>query len=240
MTKKFLALTILFLVTISRCALAQQLPDSTAYNAALAYYTNISGDQSVIFNGYEYPNIRADKGSVFFMDNKSWTMATITYEGNVYKNIPVLYDSFSDVVVARRRDGQTKYILRPEKITHFQLNGHSFARIAFADVKNATKDGYYEELYTGKSSVIAKRNKTRSETIYSGEGYKVVFEDLNNIYIKKNNIYNPVKSRGDVLKLFKDKADALNKYIKSGAVSFRDGNEQAIVKLANYYDQISL
>nr|WP_294795478.1 hypothetical protein [uncultured Mucilaginibacter sp.] len=240
MTKKPLALTILFLVTISRCALAQQLPDSTAYNAALAYYTSISGDQSVVFNGYEYADLRADKGSVFFMDNKSWTMATITYEGNVYKNIPVLYDSFNDILVARRRDGQTKYVLRPEKVTRFKLDNHNFARIAFDDVKNATKEGYYEELYTGKSSVIAKRDKTRSETINVGEGYKIVFTDVNKIYIKKNNIYNPVKTRGDVLKLFKDKADALNKYIKSGAVSFRDGNEQAIVKLATYYDQISL
>jgi hypothetical protein len=240
MTKKFLALTILFLVIIFRCALAQQLPDSTAYNAALAYYTSISGDQSVIFNGYEYANVRADKGSVFFMNNNQWTMATIVYDENAYKNVPVLYDSFNDLLVARRRDGQTKYVLRPEKVTGFRLGNHNFARIAFADVKNATKDGYYEELYTGKSSVIAKRGKTRSETIYSGEGYKIIFEDADKIYIKKNNIYNPVKTRGDVLKLFKDKADALNKYIKSGAVSFRDGNEQAIVKLATYYDQIAL
>ncbi len=240
MTKKPLALTILFLVTISRCALAQQLPDSTAYNAALAYYTNISGDQSVIFNGYEYADVRADKGSVFFMDNKQWTMATIVYDGNSYKNVPVLYDSFSDLVVARRRDGLTKYVLRPEIVSRFQLGSHSFLRVAFADVKNAVKDGYYEELYNGASGVIAKRHKTRNETIAQGEGFKVVFEDANKIYIKKNNIYNPVKTRGDVLKLFKDKADALNKYIKSGAVSFRDDNEQAIVKLATYYDQIAL
>jgi hypothetical protein len=240
MTKKPLALTILFLVTFSRCALAQQLPDSTAYNTALAYYTNISGDQSVIFNGYEYAEVRADKGSVFFMDNNQWTMATIVYDGSTYKNVPVLYNSYLDVIVARRRDGQTKYVLRPEITTRFQLGDHSFLRVAFTDVKNADKDGYYEELYNGQSSVIAKRHKTRSETINSGEGYKIVFQDVNKIYIKKNNIYNPVKTRGDVLKLFKDKADALNKYIKSGAVSFRDGNEQAIVKLATYYDQIAL
>lgn len=240
MTKKPLALTILFLVTISRCALAQQLPDSTAYNTALAYYTNISGDQSVIFNGYEYAEIRADKGSVFFMDNNQWTMATVVYDGSTYKNVPVLYNSYLDVLVAMRRDGQTKYVLRPEMVTRFQLGDHNFLRVAFTDVKNADKDGYYEELYNGQSSVIVKRHKTRSETINSGEGYKIVFQDVNKIYIKKNNIYNPVKTRGDVLKLFKDKADALNKYIKSGAVSFRDGNEQAIVKLATYYDQISL
>ncbi|MGY3212190.1 hypothetical protein [Mucilaginibacter sp. HD30] len=240
MTNKPLALTILFLGIFYRCALAQQLPDSTAYNVALAYYTNISGDQSVIFNGYEYVDIRADRGSIFFMDNKQWTMATIVYDGSTYKNVPVLYDSFSDLVVARRSDAQTKYVLRPDKATRFSLGNHNFARVASADVKNAAKDGYYEELYNGQSSVIAKRGKGRSETIYSGEGLKVVFEDVNTVYIKNNNIYNPVKSRGDVLKLFKDKAEALNNYIKSGAVSFKDGNEQAIVKLATYYDQLSL
>jgi hypothetical protein len=238
MTKKFLALTILFLVIIFRCALAQQLPDSTAYNTALAYYANISGDQSAIFNGYEYTDVRSHRGSVFFMDNSNWAMATIDYEGNAFKNVPVLYDSFNDLLVARRRDGQTKYVLRPEKATRFQLSGHSFVRVAFTDVKNAVKDGYYEELYNGKSSVIAKRSKARSESITQQEGIKIIFEDVNTIYIKKNNIYNPVKSRGDVLKLFKDKTDALNKYIKSGAVNFNDGNEQAIVKLATYYDQI--
>jgi len=238
MTNKYLALTILFLVTFFRCALAQQLPDSTAYNTALAYYINTSGNQSAIFNGYEYIDVRSNKGSVFFMDNSTWTMATIVYEGNEYKSIPVVYDSFNDVLVARRNDGQTKYVLRPDELSRFQISNHNFARIAFADVKNATKDGYYEELYNGKSGVIVKRSKARSENITQQEGLKVVFEDVNTVYIKKNNIYNPVKSRGDVLKLFKDRADALNKYIKSGAVNFKDGNEQAIVKLATYYDQL--
>ena len=167
-------------------------------------------------------------------------MSTIVYEGNVYKNVPVVYDSFNDVLVARRRDGHTKYVLRPEKATRFQLNGHNFVRITFPEVKNAPKDGYYEELYNGKSSVIAKRSKARSENITQQEGIKIVFEDVNILYIKKNDIYNRVKSRGDVLKLFKDKADALNKYIKSGAVNSTDSNEQAIVKLATYYDQLSL
>lgn len=240
MTKKPLALTILFLVTFFRCALAQQLPDSTAYNTALAYYTSLTGDQSAIFSGNEYVDVRSHKGSVFFLDNISWTMATILYDGNTYKNVPVMYDSFNDVIVARRRDGQTKYVLRPEKATRFQLNGHNFVRVAFADVKNAIKDGYYEELYNGKSSVIAKRSKDRSENITQQEGIKIIFEDVNIVYIKKNDIYNPVKSRGDVLKLFKDKADALNQYIKSAAVNFKNGNEEAIVKLATYYDQLSL
>jgi len=240
MTKKPLALTILFLVTISRCALAQQLPDSTAYKAALAYYINISGDQSAVFSGNEYNDVRSHKGNVFFMENDKWTMASIVYYGNVYKNIPVLYDSFNDVLVARRRDGQTKYILRPEKTTRFEISGHTFTLLPLVDVKNAVKDGYYEELYNGKSSVVAKRSKTRTENITQQEGIKIIFEDANLVYIKKNNVYNPVKSRSDVLKLFKDKADALNQYIKSGAVNFKEGNEQAIVKLATYYDQISL
>lgn len=240
MTLKPLALTVLFLASIVRCALAQQLPDSTAYNTALAYYTNISGEQSVIFNGYEYADVRSHIGNVFFMDKTSWTMSTIVYEGNAYKNVPVLYDSFNDVLVARRSDNRTKYILRPDKTSSFQLGGHSFARLTSADFKNAVKDGYYEQLYNGKSSVIAKRGKARSEDITIEQGVKIIFIDVNIIYIKKNNIYNQVKSRGDVLKLFKDKADALNKYIKSGAVKFSNGNEQAIINLATYYDQISL
>ncbi|MFD0749054.1 hypothetical protein ACFQZS_02800 [Mucilaginibacter calamicampi] len=240
MTRKFLTLTILSLVTTFRCALAQQLPDSTAYNTALAYYTSFSGDQSVIFDGNEYIDVRSHKGTVFFMDKTDWTMSTIVYEGNAYKNIPVLYDSFNDVVVALRRDSQTKYVLRPDKTTHFTIGGHSFTRVASTEFKNAGKDNYYEELYNGKSSVIAKRSKARSENITIQEGIKIIFDDVNVVYIKKNNIYNPVKSRGDVLKLFKDKADELNKYIKSAAVNFKENSEQAIVKLATYYDQLSL
>ena len=240
MTNKFLALTISFLVISLRCALAQQLPDSTAYNTALAYYTTVSGDQSVIFGGNEYIDVRANKGTVFYLDNTNWTTATIVFEGNVFKNIPALYDAYNDVLVARRRDGQTKYILRPDETSHFILNNHSFTRVASTTVKNAVKDGYYEELYTGKSSVIAKRSKVRSENLTQQEGLKIIFDDVNVVYIKKNGIYNPVKSRGDVVKLFKDKADELNTYIKSAAVNFKTDSEMAIVQLATYYDQLSL
>ncbi len=219
---------------------AQKLPDSTAYNAALNYYTERSGEQSEIFYGSEYTDIRADIGSVFFQDNKEFSPATIVYNGNVYKDISVLYDAFNDILVSKRLNSPVKFTLIPEKILSFQLGQHHFVRIAAAEVKDALKDRFYEEFYAGKSSVIAKRAKTRSEIVTKSEGLKIAFENNDLAYVKKDGIFYPIKSRGDLLKLFNDKADVLKSYIKSASLRFKEKKEEDFVKLATYYDQLSL
>ncbi|PJJ84887.1 hypothetical protein [Mucilaginibacter auburnensis] len=240
MTKFYLPLTAFFVVVLCSYSNAQQLPDSAAYNATLAYYTESVGEQSELFSGYEYHEVRVNIGSVFFKDNKEWTMASLVYNGNVYKNVPLLYDAFSDLTVSKRPNGPIKFVIIPEKVSSFHLGSHHFVRISASEVKNATKERFYEELYAGKSSVIAKRSKTRSEILTKDEGLKIAFENDDAIYIKKDGQYMPIKSRGDMLKLFNNKADALKAYIKSAALNFGAGKEEAFAKLANYYDQISL
>jgi hypothetical protein len=239
MTRKILFVTSL-LVTFYYRALAQQLPDSTAYKTALSVYIGLAGEQSELYKGTEYIGVRSNKGSVFFKDNSSWTMATVVYEGNVYNNVPVLYDSFNDLLVGRYYDNVTRYILRPDRTTGFQLGTHHFLRLQHQNIKNAVKDSFYEQLYNGKSQVIAKRGKERTETMSQQEGVQVIFGDKSEIYIKKGNLFYSVQSRGDVLKLFKDKADALNRFIKTGTVDFRRDQEEAIVELAKHYDQLPL
>lgn len=240
MTKLYLPLTAFFVVVLCNYGNAQQLPDSTAYNATLAYYTQSVGEQSELFSGYEYHEVRVNVGSVFYKDNKEWTIATLVYNGNVYKNVPVLYDAFSDILVSKRPNGPIKFVITPEKVSSFQIGSHHFVRIAASEVKSATKERYYEELYGGKSGVIAKRSKRRSEIISKDEGLKISFENDDAIYVKKDGLYVPVKSRGDILKLFNDKAEPLKAYIKSASLNFGEGKDEAFAKLANYYDQISL
>lgn len=240
MTKPYLLLTAVCVVVLFNFGFAQQLPDSAAYNATLNFYIESSGEQSEIYNGYEYSDIRADIGSVYFLDNKQFTMATLVYNGSVYKNIPVLYDALNDLLISKRPNSPVKYVMVSDRVASFQIGSHRFIRVAKADVKDAAKERYYEELYNGKSSVIAKRSKIRSEILSRGEGLRISFENDDLIYIKKGGVFYPVKSRGDVLKLFKDKEDALKAYIKSAALSFGEKKEEAIVKLANYYDQLSL
>src|SRR6266571_9549158 len=79
------------------------------------YYQAAIADQSEIFNGYGYHFLpQGDKGSAYFGDNPYFKPATIRYNGNWYKNIPVLYDMYADAMVSRIRD--SIFVLRVEKI----------------------------------------------------------------------------------------------------------------------------
>src|SRR6267142_888573 len=103
--KHFLLILIAFGLCISNSYAQNFSPDSLLYSSVakkvIDYFNETIADQSEIYNGavYESPS-PAYKGSVYFQDKNYCTPGVICYNGTRYKNIPVLYDVFNDIMVA--------------------------------------------------------------------------------------------------------------------------------------------
>ena len=68
---------------------------------------------------------------------------------------------------------------------------------------------------------------------------KALFYNKNDYYMKKGDAYYKIGSKGSVLKLLKDKKSELQKYIKQNNINYGDNPEDAMAKIASYYDHLT-
>ncbi len=238
--QRYLFFSILMLFTVYSYG-QNTAPDSlytNAANHALDEYHKEIGTKSEIYNGAEYElRQRATKGSAYFNDLNYCTPAVIRYNGTWYKNVPVLYDIYNDEMVAETPENRTKYILQYGKLSDVYLGNHYYIYIN-NKVNTLLRPGYYDQLYTGKSQVLVKRVKTFDNRVAS-QGVETIYQDQNEIYVRKENTYYLVAGKNSLLKIFKDKKKELNQYIKDNKIKFNDDEESATARLTYYYDQIN-
>jgi hypothetical protein len=207
---------------------------------AVDYYNHDIGEQSEIYNGPEYNFLpRAIKGTPYFEDKFEFTNARIKYKGTWYNKVSILYDTFKDVLVATQPVNQAKFILHKEYLAEFYLFGHHFVHLnAMSSDNESISDGYYDQLYAGKTMVMCKYSKGKTETV-SAQGVEVVFDDKLSFYIIKGGTIYSGNSKGSVLNAFKDKKKELSSYLSRNKISYKDNKGLTIAQLAAYYDQIS-
>lgn len=236
--KTFLPIITLSLFVIR--AIAQNAQDTLFSTRAemqvVDIYNKTIGDQSEIYNGPQYnPPPKAYRGSPYFLDSASLQPANIRYNGTWYKEVPILYDVFNDLMVSVSHG--ILYSVRSEKLSDILIAGHHFIYLPESkDWKLTT--GYYDQLYEGPSEVLVKRKRGVVNTV-DQQSIQVIYEVDDEIYIKKGSDYLPVNNKQSVLSVFKNKSKDLKDYMSANKISFRKDKEHSIARLAAYYDQIN-
>ncbi len=180
--------------------------DSLFRRSAIAYaintYQQSAGDQSGLYNGSLYPEypFTFKEGSPFFLSD-TWSTGSITYDHIPYNNIKMLYDNMKGVVIIE--DNFYRMQLFEKKVNAFNIAGHSFIR-----PENLTSDmpaGFYELLYDGKIDVLKKEIKSihQDASVYEGIERSIIQSD--NYYIRKNNLFYPIRKESDILAALIDK-----------------------------------
>jgi len=233
----FILVFILSGLVITNASAQTQAPDSLLFSKAatqtIDYFNKTISFQSEIYNGAQYELYPpANRGTFYFLDKNYCIPALIRYDGTWYKNIPVLYDIYHDAMVSISDNGL--YILRPGKVSDVYLLDHHFIYLDTEGPGSLTL-GFYDLVYKGKSQVLVKQTKLIDET----KTTEIVYEDRSDIYVKKDNKYFPVSSKGSLMDIFKDKKKELNQYLKDNKINYYKDKEGAIAKLAGYYDQIN-
>jgi hypothetical protein len=239
--KTFVLAFILLAFSVSNSRGQNLQTDSLLYSEAAAqaidYFNTAIANDSEIYNGavYEfYPP--ANKGSFYFQDKNYCIPGLVRYNGNWYKNIPMLYDIYNDVMVSTLN--KNLFILNTEKISDVYLLNHHFTYINGQSQDNLTP-GFYDVIYSGRSQVLIKRTKFINEHVVGSEVAETFYEDKSNAYIKKGNKYYLVDNKGSFLDTFKDKKKDLNRYMKNNKIDYKKDKEDAVAKLAAYYDSIN-
>jgi hypothetical protein len=233
-------------ILISERTLGQTTTDdTTTQRIALAHvadaYNDAIGQQSRLYNGPEYdlynPNI---KGNAYFSDLNTFTAGTVTYDGIFYKNVPMMYDMFRDVVAVQLYNKFSRFKLLNERVKDFNLFGHHFVyMIADSLNKNSLSAGFYDQLYEGNLEVLAKYSKTMQNTsgINTIETYFTATST--SFYLKKDNNYHSISGQTALLNILKDKKKELQQYIKTNKIKFKKTPSEAMVAIVARYDELS-
>jgi hypothetical protein len=230
---------------LPRSAAAQPtaaVSQKNAMNNALNFYSGALGDQSPIYNGPEYyPFDPRIKGNAYFLDVNGFTAGSVYYDGVRYNGVPMLYDIYSDKVVVLLYNHYSKFSLLNERVKSFSFLDHQFINIRpdSLPANSAIKAGFYDLLYSGKLQVLVKRSKDMQTTSGSFSAPETYFNLVTRYYLKKNNTYYAITSRGTLMDVLKDRKKELQQYIKSNQIKFRKQPEEAMVKIASYYDHLT-
>lgn len=241
LTKFFLAL--LLLTVISFHSLSQQLvPDtssSPAYKNAVTFYNQSLHEELHIFNGKEDKGYlhKFDEGTPYFITNK-WSKGNLNYDGKLYEDVSLLYDVVKDEVGYLYFNNLSEIILSKEKVSAFSVMGHHFVNVTPDSLRTSSiAAGFYDELYHGKTLLLAKRTKNIQNFItQSGEEYKVFSKD--HYYVKKGEDYFSVNSKKSFIQNLTDKRKELQQYIRQTKLDFKKNPEVAMSRTLAYYDQL--
>jgi hypothetical protein len=251
MRKYFQHLSIIsFMVTTAAAkTLGQSAQNDTAtsqrgLNNIVANFYIAIGQQSRLYSGHEYIGYdRTIKGNALYpWDVQTWSTGAVTYDGIVYTGVPMMYDVYKDVLVSLLYNHFSMYTLLSERVSDFTFAGHHFVRINADNMvgdKSGIETGFYDQIYSGKTEVLARRTKTLQNSTNQTLALETYFIDHTAYYVKKGNLFYKVSGQGAFLNVLKDKKQALQKYMKDNSIKFREDPEVAMAKLAAYYDQAS-
>jgi hypothetical protein len=225
------------------------LNDSTYLQTTLAqtvssFYKSM-GEQSRLYSGHEYlpydPHI---KGTALFpYDGQGWEPGEVVYDDILYKNVPMMYDVYKDALVVLLYNKFTMYTLVKSRVHDFSFSNHHFIRLDADSITNNNSgmvSGYYDQLYGGKIEVLARRSKSIQNSSNSVVLVpETFFASKNEYYLRKGNTYYEIGSRGSILSVLKDKKKELQQYLRTNNIKFGANPEDAMAKMAAYYDHLT-
>jgi hypothetical protein len=242
---KTIGCALLLLSIPSPPALAQQLPDSASFHQSTAllrqYVRDRLSPDSRLYNGYEYIRNGTPARGFPFFDSDGLQNAQLTYDGILYRDMPLEYDLVLDEVVIHDYTGKILIGLISEKIDHFSIGSHEF-RYFPADQANPASgppsQGFYEVLLSSDAiTLLARREKKL--VLPSNREDPARYDQQNFYFLHKDGRFYSVDGRIALLEAMKDRKDALKKYIRENKLHFKKQLETALIRTTAYYMQLS-
>jgi hypothetical protein len=134
------------------------------------------------------------------------------------------------------------YTLLNTKVHDFTFDNHHFVRLDADSIRNdnsGISGGFYDQLYGGKIEILAKRVKSIQNSSTTEVVPETSFTSRDEYYLRKGDTYYKIGSQRSVLSVLKDKKSLLQQYLRQNNIRFNDNPEDAMAKMASYYDHLS-
>lgn len=194
------------------------------------------GNTGLIYGEYQKFE-RASRSTHAFYLNDSWSTERIKYRGQVYENIPLMYNTFLEVLTIRH-PSDLQYYSQPIKLIQHQIDWFEYEDHLFRyiEVENLSP-GLYDELYSGNHFMLLKKRRKVSQT--SSE-LEVLYQPDDYTIIKYQGNYFQVNGRSSWLRVFKGNKElrkAIKNYSKRERIRFNGAFDTDLINLASYINE---
>jgi hypothetical protein len=196
-------------------------------------FTGIFAQELPLYNGSEYTAYyHGYRGHPYFKSDSLFE-GEVNYEGIVYKNVLLGYNIADDVVYIRDNLQGFNLRLLNEKISWFVVDGKKFVNVP--DSKGVSP-GFYELIFDGHVKGYISRKKKLKVSINAEE--PMHFVQYDNYFVESNGRIKEVNGIGGIISALEpENKEELKKYAKSQNINYRKQPEEAIKKLADYYER---
>ena len=203
-----------------------------------ADYNKTFEEQLHLYNGTEYLGYPKpfEEGQPYFIQD-TWSKGTVSYDGNTYENVPILYNLVTDQLIISAYNNATKIQLLKEKISNFFIQNHFFIHLQKDSLPADMAESFYDVLASGKATLLARYTKN-IQTYTKLTVVLQVFEK-DHYFVKKNNKYFVLNNKKSLLSQVSDKRKEIQQYIKANRIRYRKDPQSAMIKVIDYYNQLT-
>jgi hypothetical protein len=194
-------------------------------------------------NGKEYESYytRSTSKPLLFPDKRR--SAKVFARTRQYNNLTLQYDTFLDEVIYTDTSRTINYMfpqiaLNKDIVDGFNLyfedDSLKFRNLRLPEcARDNLKEGFYEMAYQGKSKYVIKH----VSSFYVREGlneYKYAPEN----YFSAGGVFQRVKNKRSLLKLFGEKSREVKKYIHLSRIRIRQADKNQFIDILKFYDSL--
>jgi hypothetical protein len=202
------------------------------------WFDSIVGvENSGIINGSEYFMPLPGSDTHPFFESRNLTFERLVFNGQLYGNVPLMYDLYNDILVLRYQDKNGSFVLiqlEESGVYSFTLYGHLFKKISSIDSGGKLQSQIFDILFEGNTiDLLAKRKKTRSVV-----GARPEYTYDENFYFLKNNQLIRIAYKKNVSLAVNKGGKSVQDFIKRNKLNVREEND--LVMIATYCDSLNL
>ncbi|MFN3998279.1 hypothetical protein [Algoriphagus sp.] len=217
---------IIFFLLIATCfvsnGFSQVVGDNLSYLPE--YKEQLPYFQELITGGQYAEASRLIQGNPYFA-SRQFEKGTLSINGIVYPEVPLLYDSYLDQVVTFHPIFNQKILIKPEKIDRFVLsNGASFRFIPGNSGYLHNQNGIYEILGEGEFIALVKRYKS-TKALREMSQFDAVFVDKSDFFLWKDGKFSPVSKKSQAIEILGLNRKEINKQLRTAGLNFNQNPE---------------
>lgn len=224
---------IFFLLTASifvSKGFAQVVGENLAYLPE--YQKQLPYFQELITGGQYAEASRLIQGNPYFA-SRQFENGTLSINGIVYPEVPLLYDSYLDQVVTFHPIFNQKILIKPEKIDAFELfNGSRFQFLPGNSTYLHNQNGIYEILGEGDFKALAKRYKS-TKPLREMSQFDAVFKEQSDFFLWQKGGFYPVSNVNQAIQILGLNPKDTKKQTRSAGLNFKQNPEKTLQFLVN-------
>ncbi len=216
-------LSLLFFI----CCYSFMCSQSNENKEAYVLFDAIVGQKNLAINvGVKYfEKYRTLKNEHQFFNDKKLKEGTVSFNHQVYYNIPLMYDVYADALIINITSKYDSYllVLDKEKVDYFVLDGFTF---------NKVKDnGYFQVLANNTTSTLYKQNEKKVKTRFVELKKLSRFISMNSFHVFKDNTLIKVGKKSDWIKAYPSLKSTVQLFFRSNKVLLKNNPDRFMIHL---------